>query len=84
MVPSDAQQARAMVDIVKRYSWSYVSAINTEGTPAAVTESKKKKWLEKTEMFKKTAKSKQDEIFANETHQSSEIISMFSIKMIQL
>lgn len=32
VVPSDAQQARAMVDIVKRYSWSYVSAINTEGT----------------------------------------------------
>uniref|UniRef100_A0A674P0S4 Metabotropic glutamate receptor 5 n=1 Tax=Takifugu rubripes TaxID=31033 RepID=A0A674P0S4_TAKRU len=31
VVPSDAQQARAMVDIVKRYSWSYVSAINTEG-----------------------------------------------------
>lgn len=32
MVPSDAQQARAMVDIVKRYNWSYVSAIHTEGT----------------------------------------------------
>ncbi|XP_077578418.1 metabotropic glutamate receptor 5b [Stigmatopora nigra] len=31
VVPSDAQQARAMVDIVKRYNWSYVSAINTEG-----------------------------------------------------
>uniref|UniRef100_A0A8D3C7S3 Metabotropic glutamate receptor 5 n=1 Tax=Scophthalmus maximus TaxID=52904 RepID=A0A8D3C7S3_SCOMX len=31
VVPSDAQQARAMVDIVKRYSWSYVSAIHTEG-----------------------------------------------------
>lgn len=41
VVPSDAQQARAMVDIVKRYSWSYVSAINTEGTAAAVTGSKK-------------------------------------------
>lgn len=25
------QQARAMVDIVKRYNWSYVSAIHTEG-----------------------------------------------------
>lgn len=34
VVPSDAQQARAMVDIVKRYSWSYVSAIHTEGTTA--------------------------------------------------
>uniref|UniRef100_A0A3Q3EVS1 Receptor ligand binding region domain-containing protein n=1 Tax=Labrus bergylta TaxID=56723 RepID=A0A3Q3EVS1_9LABR len=33
VVPSDAQQARAMVDIVKRYNWSYVSAINTEGKP---------------------------------------------------
>lgn len=25
------QQARAMVDIVKKYNWSYVSAIHTEG-----------------------------------------------------
>ncbi|XP_005807115.1 metabotropic glutamate receptor 5-like [Xiphophorus maculatus] len=31
VVPSDMQQARAMVDIVKRYNWSYVSAIHTEG-----------------------------------------------------
>uniref|UniRef100_A0A3P9INN5 Metabotropic glutamate receptor 5 n=1 Tax=Oryzias latipes TaxID=8090 RepID=A0A3P9INN5_ORYLA len=31
VVPSDAQQARAMVDIVKRYNWSYVSAIHSEG-----------------------------------------------------
>ncbi|TKS82961.1 Metabotropic glutamate receptor 5 [Collichthys lucidus] len=31
VVPSDMQQARAMVDIIKRYSWSYVSAIHTEG-----------------------------------------------------
>ncbi|XP_034023640.1 metabotropic glutamate receptor 5b [Thalassophryne amazonica] len=31
VVPSDAQQARAMVNIVKRYNWSYVSAIHTEG-----------------------------------------------------
>ncbi|XP_063058206.1 glutamate receptor, metabotropic 5a [Engraulis encrasicolus] len=31
VVPSDAQQARAMVDIVKRYNWTYVSAIHTEG-----------------------------------------------------
>uniref|UniRef100_A0A3B3QPR8 Metabotropic glutamate receptor 5 n=1 Tax=Paramormyrops kingsleyae TaxID=1676925 RepID=A0A3B3QPR8_9TELE len=31
VVPSDADQARAMVDIVKRYNWSYVSAIHTEG-----------------------------------------------------
>lgn len=31
VVPSDAQQARAMVDIVKRYGWSYVSTIHTEG-----------------------------------------------------
>lgn len=75
VVPSDAQQARAMVDIVKRYSWTYVSAINTEGTAAAVTGSKKQ-CLEKPEMFKKTAKSKQDEISINETHQSSEIVSM--------
>lgn len=32
VVPSDAQQARAMVDIVKKYNWTYVSAIHTEGT----------------------------------------------------
>lgn len=32
VVPSDAQQARAMVDIVKRYNWTYVSAVHTEGT----------------------------------------------------
>ncbi|KAM9728954.1 glutamate receptor, metabotropic 5a [Menidia menidia] len=31
VVPSDMQQARAMVDIIKRYNWSYVSAIHTEG-----------------------------------------------------
>uniref|UniRef100_H2LI60 Metabotropic glutamate receptor 1 n=1 Tax=Oryzias latipes TaxID=8090 RepID=H2LI60_ORYLA len=31
VVPSDMQQARAMVDIVRRYGWSYVSAIHTEG-----------------------------------------------------
>lgn len=31
VVPSDAQQARAMVDIVKKYNWTYVSAIHTEG-----------------------------------------------------
>ncbi|XP_076131032.1 glutamate receptor, metabotropic 5a [Alosa pseudoharengus] len=31
VVPSDAQQAQAMVDIVKRYNWTYVSAIHTEG-----------------------------------------------------
>uniref|UniRef100_A0A672PGL9 Metabotropic glutamate receptor 5 n=1 Tax=Sinocyclocheilus grahami TaxID=75366 RepID=A0A672PGL9_SINGR len=34
VVPSDAQQARAMVDIVKRYNWTYVSAIHTEGDNA--------------------------------------------------
>ncbi|XP_040439301.1 metabotropic glutamate receptor 5-like [Falco naumanni] len=32
VVPSDAQQARAMVDIVKRYNWTYVSAVHTEGS----------------------------------------------------
>lgn len=37
VVPSDAQQARAMVDIVKRYNWSYVSAIHTEGTACCPT-----------------------------------------------
>ncbi|XP_029458151.1 metabotropic glutamate receptor 5 isoform X1 [Rhinatrema bivittatum] len=31
VVPSDALQARAMVDIVKRYNWTYVSALHTEG-----------------------------------------------------
>ncbi|KAL4696952.1 hypothetical protein H8959_002650 [Pygathrix nigripes] len=36
VVPSDAQQARAMVDIVKRYNWTYVSAVHTEGTIAVL------------------------------------------------
>ncbi|NWV86463.1 GRM5 protein, partial [Dasyornis broadbenti] len=31
VVPSDKQQAKAMVDIVKRYNWTYVSAVHTEG-----------------------------------------------------
>uniref|UniRef100_A0A8B9YTE3 Receptor ligand binding region domain-containing protein n=1 Tax=Bos mutus grunniens TaxID=30521 RepID=A0A8B9YTE3_BOSMU len=35
VVPSDAQQARAMVDIVKRYNWTYVSAVHTEGSLSA-------------------------------------------------
>ncbi|XP_078412760.1 metabotropic glutamate receptor 1-like [Cetorhinus maximus] len=31
VVPSDTLQARAMLDIVQRYNWTYVSAIHTEG-----------------------------------------------------
>ncbi|XP_060947507.1 metabotropic glutamate receptor 1 [Limanda limanda] len=31
VVPSDVLQARAMLDIVKRYNWTYVSAVHTEG-----------------------------------------------------
>ncbi|XP_026089058.1 metabotropic glutamate receptor 1 isoform X3 [Carassius auratus] len=31
VVPSDTLQARAMLDIVKHYNWTYVSAIHTEG-----------------------------------------------------
>ncbi|KAJ8399428.1 hypothetical protein AAFF_G00411400 [Aldrovandia affinis] len=31
VVPSDTLQARALLDIVKRYNWTYVSAIHTEG-----------------------------------------------------
>lgn len=31
VVPSDTLQARALVDIVKRYNWTYVSAVHTEG-----------------------------------------------------
>ncbi|XP_043928141.1 metabotropic glutamate receptor 5 isoform X2 [Protopterus annectens] len=31
VVPSDGLQARAMVDIVKRYNWTYVSALHSEG-----------------------------------------------------
>ncbi|KAJ7342023.1 hypothetical protein JRQ81_008407, partial [Phrynocephalus forsythii] len=30
VVPSDILQARAMLDIVKRYNWTYVSAVHTE------------------------------------------------------
>ncbi|CAK6961913.1 metabotropic glutamate receptor 1 [Scomber scombrus] len=31
VVPSDTLQARAIMDIVKRYNWTYVSAVHTEG-----------------------------------------------------
>ncbi|CAL9692455.1 unnamed protein product [Knipowitschia caucasica] len=31
VVPSDTLQARAMLDIVKKYNWTYVSAVHTEG-----------------------------------------------------
>ncbi|XP_024122421.1 metabotropic glutamate receptor 1b isoform X3 [Oryzias melastigma] len=31
VVPSDTLQARAMLDIVKRHNWTYVSAVHTEG-----------------------------------------------------
>lgn len=31
VVPSDTLQARALLDIVKRYNWTYVSAVHTEG-----------------------------------------------------
>uniref|UniRef100_UPI0037E7339E metabotropic glutamate receptor 1 isoform X1 n=1 Tax=Semicossyphus pulcher TaxID=241346 RepID=UPI0037E7339E len=31
VVASDTLQARAMLDIVKRYNWTYVSAVHTEG-----------------------------------------------------
>lgn len=34
VVPSDTLQARAMVDIVKRYNWTYISAVHTEGNKA--------------------------------------------------
>ncbi|PNI57168.1 GRM5 isoform 4 [Pan troglodytes] len=42
VVPSDAQQARAMVDIVKRYNWTYVSAVHTEGRGAKKEEMRKR------------------------------------------
>lgn len=35
VVPSDTLQARAMLDIVKRYNWTYVSAVHTEGRRCA-------------------------------------------------
>lgn len=31
VVPSDYYQAQVMVDIVRRYNWTYVSAVNTDG-----------------------------------------------------
>ncbi|XP_068610210.1 metabotropic glutamate receptor 1 [Brachionichthys hirsutus] len=31
VVPSDTLQARAMLDIVRRYNWTYASAVHTEG-----------------------------------------------------
>ncbi|KAG7265840.1 hypothetical protein CRUP_010482 [Coryphaenoides rupestris] len=36
VVPSDTLQARAILDIVKRYNWTYVSAVHTEGETIAV------------------------------------------------
>lgn len=38
------QQARAMVDIVKRYNWSYVSAIHTEGKTLHVSSAMLSLW----------------------------------------
>lgn len=35
VVPSDTLQARAMLDIVKHYNWTYVSAVHTEGKSLA-------------------------------------------------
>lgn len=35
VVPSDTLQARALLDIVKRYNWTYVSAVHTEGKAPA-------------------------------------------------
>ncbi|XP_077866543.1 metabotropic glutamate receptor 1 [Saccoglossus kowalevskii] len=35
VVPSDTLQAQAMVDIVLRYNWTYVSAVHTEGNYGA-------------------------------------------------
>lgn len=31
VVPSDYYQAQVMVDIVRKYNWTYVSAVNTDG-----------------------------------------------------
>lgn len=31
VVPSDYYQAQVMVDIVRHYNWTYVSAVNTDG-----------------------------------------------------
>lgn len=36
VVPSDTLQARALLDIVKRYNWTYVSAVHTEGELYAI------------------------------------------------
>jgi hypothetical protein len=31
VVPSDYYQAQVMVDVVKKFNWTYVSAVNTDG-----------------------------------------------------
>lgn len=36
VVPSDTLQARAILDIVKRYNWTYVSAVHTEGKSLSI------------------------------------------------
>jgi len=38
VVPSDTLQARAMLDIVQHYNWTYVSAVHTEGKSLATPE----------------------------------------------
>jgi hypothetical protein len=35
VVPSDYYQAQVMVDIVRKYNWTYVSAVNTDGKSAS-------------------------------------------------
>jgi ABC-type branched-subunit amino acid transport system substrate-binding protein len=37
VVPSDYYQAQVMVDIVKKFNWTYVSAVNTDGKPLLST-----------------------------------------------
>ncbi|GLH00641.1 Uncharacterized protein GBIM_06962, partial [Gryllus bimaculatus] len=34
VVPSDYYQAQVMVDLVRRFNWTYVSAVNTDAGPA--------------------------------------------------
>uniref|UniRef100_A0A4W5PDZ8 Glutamate metabotropic receptor 1 n=1 Tax=Hucho hucho TaxID=62062 RepID=A0A4W5PDZ8_9TELE len=36
VVPSDTLQARAILDIVKHYNWTYVSAVHTEGKSLSI------------------------------------------------
>lgn len=53
VVPSDYYQAQVMVDIVRRFNWTYISAVNTDGKFIYISWNTNKKNFS---FFKKTMK----------------------------